>query len=135
MATPHPDFAQLAARCVDLAKGAPKPCTSLGFRFAALKYGGSKDLLSGQGARTSGGRINAIGAFPVIYTSTDPGTATAETFRNFAAFGFEKSKVRPRVFVGVEIKLAAVLDLSDRRIRRRLKLNLKDLAQPWLPEQ
>lgn len=46
-------------------------------------------------------------------------------------FGFDKNTVRPKVVVGVEIKLAAVLDLSDQQIRRRLGVTLQDLAQPW----
>ena len=109
--------------------------TAVGFRFAALKYAHSKDLLSGAGAKITGGRVNGIGTFPVIYTSTDPQTATAETFQNFADFGFDKNKVRPRVVVGVEIQLAAALDLTELRIRRRLGVNLRDLAQPWWPVQ
>src|SRR5690242_20492181 len=113
MAAPHPRFAELSARCVKLANDAAVPVHEIGFRFAALKYGQSKDLLSGNGAKRSGGRINGIGTFPVIYTSTDPQTATAETFQNFAAFGFAKDNVRPKVIVGVEIQVAGVLDLTD----------------------
>lgn len=135
MANPCPSFDQLAARCVDLAEDAAIPWTGAGFRFTGLKHARSRDLLSGQGAKASGGRINAAGTFPVIYTSTDPATASAETFRSFADFGFDKAVVRPRVFVGIGFRLAKVPDLSDRRIRRRIKVNLEDLARPWLAEQ
>jgi len=135
MATPHPDFAKIASHCAKIANDAAKPWKGVGFRFASLKYGKSKDLLSGQGAKISGGRVNGIGAFRVIYTSTDPMTATAETFQNFAAFGFDKDKVRPKVVVGVEIDLTAVLDLCDIGIRRRLGVTLNDLAQSWWPVQ
>ena len=135
MATPHPDFDRIAAICVELAKDVAKPFVGLGFRFAALKYAKSGDMLSGLGAMKAGGRINAAGSFSVIYTSTDPKTAAAETFQNFAAFGFDLKKVRPKVVVGVEVKLAAVLDLSVPAIRRRLRLSLKDLAVDWWSEQ
>jgi len=91
------------------------------------------DLLSGLGARISGGRVNARDAFCVIYASTDPQTATAEAFQNFADFGF--AKVRPKVVVGVEIKMCAVLDLCDPQIRLRLGVTLTELAQPWWPVQ
>jgi RES domain-containing protein len=135
MTTPHPDFPRLAAGCIQLVNDAAKPWPSVGFRLAALKYGHSDDLLSGEGAIVCGGRMNGRGAFPVIYTSTDPHTATAEAFQNFAAFGFAKDKVRPRVLVGIEVKVSAVLDLSNIEIRRRLGVNLQDLAQPWWPMQ
>jgi RES domain-containing protein len=135
MTPSHPSFAKLVACCLRLAKDAAKPCEALGFRFAALRYGHSRDLVSGQGAKITGGRLNRTGTFPVIYTSTDPQTALAETFQNFASFGFAKAKVRPKLLVGLEIKIAAILDLCDPRIRRRLMLSLGDLAQPWWPVQ
>lgn len=133
MATPHPDFTQLAARCSELANDAAKSWEGVGFRYAALKYAHSKDLLSGKGAEKAGGRINGIGTFPVIYTSADPQTATAEAYRNYEAFGF--TRVRPMVAVGLAIKLAAVLDLTDAKLRSRLHVTLADLAHPWWPIQ
>src|SRR5258708_4076465 len=118
MATPHPDFDKLLTRCIQLEHDAAVGVEVVGFRFASLKYGHAIDLLSGEGAKRSGGRVNGVGTFPVIYTSTDPQTATAEAFQNFATFGFDENKVRPRVVVGVEIKLAVVLNLCDAGLRR-----------------
>lgn len=131
MVKPHADFDRIARRCAALASHAAKPFSGVGFRFATLRYGRSRDLLSGEGARKAGGRLNASGTFPVIYTSTDPLTATAEAFQNFLDFGFAPQSVRPRVVVGLKITLTVVLDLCDARIRRRLGVTLSDLAQNW----
>lgn len=39
------------------------------------------------------------------------------------------------VVAGVKVRVSAVLDLCDRRVRRRLKVTLTDLARPWWPVQ
>ncbi len=135
MVTAHPDFDRLADACIAIENDAAQPFAGIGFRFASLKYAKSTDLLNGLGAKASGGRINAKGTFPVIYTSTDPLTATAETFQNFASFGFDTKKLKPRILVGIELKISVVLDLCDRDIRRRLKVTLADLAEAWWPVQ
>jgi RES domain-containing protein len=130
---PHPDFDRFAATCVALVQNAAEPGSGVGFRFAALKYAKSGALVSGAGAKRSGGRVNAVGTFRVIYTSMDPQTASAETYQKFASFGFKH--VRPMVVVGIEIKLTAILDLCQEGLRRRLNVTLEDLAQPWWPVQ
>jgi len=135
MKIPHPAYPQFATGCMDLARQAAKPYAGLGFRFATLRYAHSRDLLSGEGARNAGGRLNSPGTFAVIYTSTDPATATAEAFQNFADFGFGTYVVRPRVFVGLDVKVGALLDLSDEPVRSQLTITMANLAEPWWPVQ
>ena len=79
--------------------------------------------------------MNGIGTFRVLYTSTDPETATAETYQNFASFGFDLGKASPRIVVGIEIEISAMLDLCETGVREQLNLSLTDLTAPWWPVQ
>src|SRR5262249_24432517 len=44
-----------------------------------------------------------------------------------------KQSIRTALLLHIQCHLGAMLDLSDERIRHRLKVSLTDLLGPWLP--
>lgn len=92
------------------------------YRSCAPKYATSADLLSGEGSRLYGGRWNPPGVTSV-YGSFDPETAMAETLAGSNYFGIPVHSAMPRVFVAIEFKLSAVLDLTDGGIRKSLGIS------------
>lgn len=78
-----------------------------------------------------GGRWNPRG-IKAVYASLSPLTAVQEAYHNFLDFGFDPSAIRPRMFVGAEVELDMVLNLSDQAIRRRLGFTLAELLdEDW----
>jgi len=101
------------------------------FRSAGVEYAHESDLLSGDGAARYGGRWNPRGV-SAIYASLDPMTAVKESYQEFLKYGFAGATIRPRVFVGIQVDLTCVLDLTQARIRRALGYTVSDLVtEDW----
>jgi len=99
------------------------------FRFQAVTYPTPKDILSGSGARTHGGRWNPPG-IAAVYGSMTDNTALEECKANDRYYGVETKG--PRLVVAVEVKLFQVLDLTNRELRRELDFTLAELAaEDW----
>lgn len=79
-------------------------------------------MLTGEGSRRNGGRWNPKG-IAVVYASFTPETAMAETLAHFRYYGFPIEDAMPRTFVAIATDLAAVLDLRDGGVRRRLQVS------------
>jgi RES domain-containing protein len=82
------------------------------FRSIELQYAKAADILSGAGSLKFGGRWNAPDSFPVIYSSTRPGTAVEEAYQLAAEFDLKRADLRPRLTCGIEWELSSVLDLT-----------------------
>lgn len=105
--------------------------SGVAFRSATVKYANEDDFISGSGAAYFGGRWNPP-PIKAIYASLDPVTATKEAFQQFAKFGFQLTKIKPRVIAGIKFKLKRVLDITDSRIRRKLGFTLEELlGEDW----
>ncbi len=101
------------------------------FRSAGIKYATELDFLSGKGAATFGGRWNPRGLV-AVYTSLDPITAAMESYQNFTDYGFKRQKIKPRVFVGADINLGLILDLSNQKVLKRLGFGIRELVlEDW----
>jgi RES domain-containing protein len=98
-----------------------------GFRSAGVKYANETDLISGDGAGYYGGRWNPPG-IRAVYMSLDPVTATKESYQELAKFGF-KDSIKPRVMAGAKLKLRRLLDLTDAKVRRKLRFRLDELTR------
>jgi RES domain-containing protein len=106
------------------------------FRYTNVRYANRTDLLSGAGSRRCGQRWNPPGIFNCVYGSLEPHTATAEALQMSTAFGIPPSKMRPRVFVAIDLQLQAVLDLREPRILATLAVTEKQLVSiDWLSAQ
>lgn len=105
-----------------------KPWGGVTFRSVQLEFARPDHVLSGQGSLVYGGRWNAPGSFPVIYSSTRPGTAVDEAFQLAADFELAPDDIKPRITCGVEWKLSSVIDLATSGIPSWLELGA------WLKE-
>lgn len=82
--------------------------------------------LSGEGAAIYGGRFNAKGV-PALYLATDMATAMREV-----AHGFPVKLVDPLTIVSYTVDCNDIIDLTEPRVRRSLKITDDDLACAWL---
>src|SRR5262249_43818078 len=127
----HPESERLRsvlARCADVAV----PLSRLVFRCTTVEFATREDLLSGVGSLLYGGCWSPLGGFPAVYGSLDHVTMVEETYGLIQQAGCREEDLRPRVVVAIEAHLRQVLDLTDNRIRRRLRVSRKSLInEPW----
>lgn len=96
------------------------------WRFQEIDFPTGKDILSGEGARLYGGRLNFRGSFHVVYGSADEMTALYESRVRAKRYGLKIRK--PRILVAIELQLQRVLDLRIPSITRRLGVRMEELA-------
>jgi RES domain len=110
---PHPRYAEFVYR---LGRISPKPAEWHGitFRSVELEHATPDQIVSGEGSFRHGGRWNAPETFPIIYSSTRPGTAAEEAFQLAADYELTPDDLKPRVICGIEWDLARVLDLTGK---------------------
>jgi RES domain-containing protein len=92
------------------------------FRSVELEHGLPEQILSGEGSYKHGGRWNAPETFPVIYSSTRPGTAAEEAFQLADDYDLTPDDLKPRVIVGIEWDLSRVIDLTRNDLPAWLEL-------------
>jgi RES domain-containing protein len=98
-------------------------------RFQGLAYRAhnpfwSFDPLSGEGAKTHGGRFNPQGR-PALYLALSPTLALVEYNQGFP------HRPQPVTLCAYEVDCADILDLTEAHERDRLKITLETLANPW----
>lgn len=123
----NPRHGHLHATLVAKADKLLRPWQGDCWRFQDAEFPTGKDILSGEGARLNGGRLNVRGSFPVVYGSLSEETALKETNARAKRYGLVVRK--PRVFVCIHLDLQRVLDLTDATTRRTLDLPLKVLRE------
>jgi len=108
---PHSRYAEFAYR---LGRSSAKrtPWKGISFRSVTLDFAKPEQIVSGEGSREYGGRWNAPGLFPVVYSSTRPGTAIDEAFHLAADFQLSTNDIKPRVTCGIEWQLSSTIDLT-----------------------
>jgi RES domain-containing protein len=118
---PNPRYAEFVHR---IGRISPKPAPWKGvtFRSVELEHAAPKHILSGEGSFKFGGRWNAPESFPVIYSSTQPGTAIEETFQLAADYELTPDDLKPRITCGIEWDLSRVLDLTGAQLPAWLNL-------------
>ena len=134
MTKPHKDFDLVNKRlagCLGFAKAVEATLV----RNSEPVYATSADLTSGMGSRMEGGRWNPVG-IPTVYASRDIDTAVEELRNTARYFGVPLCKMLPRTFVALKTKLSSVLDLTDARVRNKLRIARKALLDTdWIKEQ
>ncbi len=101
----------------------PTPCVGVTFRSVELEHASPEQIVSGEGSLKFGGRWNAPKSFPVIYSSTRPGTAVEEAFQLAADYMLAADDLKPRVTCGIEWNLSRVIDLTRGDLPSWLKLS------------
>lgn len=100
------------------------------WRYQSITHPSGREILSGAGALSNGGRWNAPGAFPVVYGSTTASVALAESEANDRYFGLVCRKARLHVCIGMSF--SRVLDLTSASVLRKLGLKARELqAEDW----
>lgn len=105
----------------------------IAFRATPLPHAHAVTLLDGRGSLQAGGRWSVAGTFRAVNLSTSQETAVKESSASFTYYNFAPSDVRPKVLVGVRLRLTRVLDLVDPRGPRTLPwIGLEELlAEDW----
>lgn len=80
-----------------------------GYRQQAPTY----DPMSGEGARIHGGRFNPPDSFPVLYLCSTTGCVAAEFMRTTRRHPLGPTAFLPRALYRYEVRVTAVLDLTD----------------------
>jgi RES domain-containing protein len=132
---PHPEADRLRLALERYASQAVR-WSGVVYRSASPRYANTHDLLTGVGSQIAGARWNPPRSFPTVYTSLDPHTALDEVLAHFRSYGFAIESAMPRVTVSVRVRLVRVLDLTDGKVRRALRVSERRmLDEPWREEQ
>jgi RES domain-containing protein len=87
-------------------------------------YANTRDLLTGEGSRTQGGRWNAPAAAATVYLAQSVEGAIAESLGLPSHYGFDPAKRLPLTLVAVDAMLEVVIDLTDADLRKSLGVTL-----------
>lgn len=108
------------------------PWAGVVFRGTRTKFAGDADFLSGEGSLLHGGRWNPPALCRVVYTSEELDTVLAEARAHARAYGIPDASLLPMTLRAVRCDLKFIMDLTDRRTRARLRLNLEDMMnEDW----
>jgi RES domain-containing protein len=128
---PHPDSTRLARgiwRCLPLATR----LTGVIYRVTSVPRANPGDLIAGIGSQLTGGRWTPPGAFRAVYASRDEATALDEARQQNIRQGVPPWMALPLVLTAIEVDLEPVLDLTDGRLRRALRVSRgRMLREPW----
>lgn len=122
----NPDYTKSLRRLKAYGKSG-HPFSGTVFRFISPKFSRPKDIVSGEGGLNASGRWNLKGSYRICYTSTDPETALAESLAHARYFNLPLASSLPRTLVSIDVRLRNVLDLTDGKLRQRLKLGITTL--------
>src|SRR5262249_44886922 len=107
------------------------------YRSVSMEFATQRDLLTGIGAKNYGGRWNPKSSFAALYGSLDLQIALIEWQAFNRRQGIRRdARVLPRAFVGIEVRLQRVLDLTNAMVRRRLCVSRRRMRnEPWREAQ
>lgn len=101
-----------------------------------MRYANTRDLLSGIGAQSRGGRWNPQDSFPTVYASLAPETAQAELLAQKRRLNLPVSAAMPFVMTAFEAELVRLLDLTDTHVQKALCVGDEVLlGHQWWPRQ
>ena len=105
----------------------------IAFRAAPLEFARIVKLLDGMGSFRFGGRWSAAETFPAVNLSTSEGGALGESSANLSYYNLHLIQVRPKVIVGVQLRLGRVINLKNpQRVSNEHWLHLEELlAEDW----
>lgn len=131
---PHPDFDGLKDRLAE-GKAALRRFSGACYRFAAPRYAGPTELVSGEGARRFGSRWLPPGVAAAVHGSTRPELAMAESLAQHRRANIPDWEAMPLVVCGVRVVVGRMLDLTERENRRALRISLdRLLGVDWRAE-
>jgi RES domain-containing protein len=100
--------------------------------MASVRRANPGDLIAGVGSQLTGGRWTPPGTFCAVYASRDEATALDEARQQNLRQSVPLWLALPLVLTALEIDLEPVLDLTDGRVRRILRISRdRMLAEAW----
>ena len=106
--------------------------TGVIYRVASVRRANPADLIAGVGSQLTGGRWTPPGAFRAVYASLEEVTALDEARQQNLRLGVPPWMALPLVLTAIEVDLEPVLDLTDGRVRRALRVSrARMLGEPW----
>ena len=133
--TPHPDFAELFAVLNDPESPARVAWKGDVFRATTPRWMSRPYRLTGVGALLSGGRWNTRQLIPVVNFGTTAEVTFAEADSRNRRAGWT-GPILPQTRVAFQVKLHALLDLTDPAVLKTLGVKRADLLQcEWQTEQ
>lgn len=109
---PNPRYAEFLSRVRKISPSLAR-WTRVTFRSVELEHASPEQIMSGKGSLKFGGRWNAPESFPVIYSSTRPGTAIEEAFQLAGDYMLVPEDLMPRITCGIEWSLSRVINLTQ----------------------
>lgn len=127
--SPHARFDDFLSRVQKIVAADAIEWSGYAFRFSDPQHA---MRLDGVGAKMYGGRWNPSG-MAACYGATSPHLATAETYATATdGYGFDRDDLSPRVLFAFEAFGLRVIDLTDGRVRQRLRVSeAKMISTPW----
>lgn len=99
------------------------------FEGEAFRHlGAGIEARSAEGARIQGGRWNPPNSFPVLYLSPQKDAVVAELYRRAEREGRPPEDLLPRKLCRYDVRLAAVLDLTEESALRQAGLTAADIS-------
>jgi len=98
------------------------PVESNFYRFIKIQF--IKHPLSGLGSLRHGGRYNYKNVFEVLYLTSDPDTAVAESSR-------DRLLIPPSVLITVRVRLQRVINIENEDVINSLGIIRAELNKPW----
>ena len=99
------------------------------FRIMTPLYANKVDALSGEGSRRASGRFHVKGAFLIAYTGCILPQAEWEYSNTSRNSGITREDSLPLTTLSADVNFNKVLDLTDRAVRRQLKVTKQDLSK------
>ncbi len=99
------------------------------FRIMTPLYANKVDALSGEGSRRASGRFHVKGTFLIAYTGCTLPQAEWEYSNTSRNSGIAREDSLPVTTLSADVNFTKVLDLTDRAVRRQLKVTKQDLSQ------
>lgn len=107
------------------------PLSGTAVRLVDEKWSLPEDVISGEGARTKGGRYNAPGSFRAVYLTENAEVGLVEIGFPISAGGQYALENAVRVtVVPVRFRLARALNLCDYEVRIRLGTDADEIKLP-----
>ncbi|MBK1878784.1 RES family NAD+ phosphorylase [Pelagicoccus mobilis] len=132
---PHPDFDAFCRRIQNLPKHSSSQFNGSLFRFVSPNHSTVTGIRNGRGGLKASGRWHLKGSFPCLYTATTPETALQEALAQKRYHSLPDYESLPRVLIGLKAKLLHLLDLTDGRIRQRLRISESKITEcDWRDE-
>lgn len=138
MSQPPPDHPQSPRLVRSIQRCSPLATrlTGIIYRVASIRRANAEDLITGAGSQITGGRWTPPGTFRAVYGSRDEVTALDEARQQNLRQQVPLWMALPLVVTALEVDLEPLLDLTEGRVRRTLRISRKRmLAEPWWRRQ